>query len=151
MTGQELLQKLLPTLVRIGPSEKNVELYNEIQFSLSNFVFVDSFNQLRRSSIAEGLSLEILMFNATKIHDIVISRSTISFISVLTKNVSMTYIQTNYGPVQNAAGLSTMTDVLNFTIAYGDDKPRTLVYATDVKRFNEINRIQNNLLNLVSK
>jgi len=151
MTGQELLANLYPTLLRIAPSDKNVELYREIQDSLSRFEIVDSFSQLRRSTTAEGLSLEILLFNDKKVHDIVISRTTISFISVITKSINMAFIQTSYGHITNATGQSTLIDSLNLTISYGDDKPRTLIYATEVKRFSDINRIQNNLLNLIAK
>jgi hypothetical protein len=152
MTGQQLLTNLLPSLIRIGPSEKNIELYQEIQNSFSDFIIIDSFNQIRRSHMVEGLALEIMFFNKEKIVDIVISSSTINFIIALTKKVNMVYIETSYIEVRNEAGiLVKQVDALNFTISYGEDKPRTLIYNAEVKRFDDVNRIQNSLLNLISK
>ena len=150
MTGQDLFAKLFSTLLKIGPSEKNLELYQQIQSSLSDFVLVDSFYQLKKNNKAEGLALELMLFNKQEILDIVFTRTTTDFITILTKSVNMVYIETSFGENVNAQGQTTSVDMLNFTISQGDNS-RTLVYSMEIKRFSEINKIKANLLNILAK
>lgn len=150
MKGKALLEQLLPTLLRVGPSEKNIELYKEVQESLKDFEIVDVFHQLKRNDRGDGLAFEIMMFNDQQIYDLVVTPMTIDLITVLVKNLNMCYIETSYGPTTNEKGVIVLTDMLRFTISYGGDS-RTLMYSTEVKRFTEINRIKNNLLNLCKK
>lgn len=149
MTGQELLSSLFPVLLKIGPNEKTLELYQEIQSSVSGFTIVDNFSQIKRNEKGQGLALEIVFFNEQKVYDIVLAQTTVDYITVLTKNVSMVSIESSYGQTSNAQGQISVVDLLRMLIMY--DNNRFLIYNTEVKRFSELNRVKNNLLNLLSK
>lgn len=150
MTAQKFLSSLFEVLIRIQPSQKNIELFKEIENSFSNVLIINSFHQLKKSSRADGLELEIMFYNEKFIYDIVFTSTTVDFITVLTKSVNMLYIETIFGENEDLNGLRSKSDILKFTISYGGDM-RTLVYQTDVKRFSEINNIKNEILNFTTK
>lgn len=150
MTAQKFLSSLFEVLQRIQPSPKNIELFKEIENSFSNVLIINSFHQLKKSSRADGLELEIMFYNEKFIYDIVFTSTTVDFITVLTKSVNMLYIETIFGENVDLNGLRSKSDFLKFTISYGGDM-RTLVYQTDVKRFSEINNIKNEILNFTTK
>ena len=150
MTAQKFLSSLFEVLLRIQPSQKNIELFKEIENSFSNVLIINSFHQLKKSSRADGLELEIMFYNEKFIYDIVFTSTTVDFITVLTKSVNMLYIETIFGENEDLNGLRSKSDILKFTISYGGDM-RTLVYQTDVKRFSEINNIKNEILNFTTK
>ncbi|WP_017257430.1 hypothetical protein [Pedobacter arcticus] len=150
MTGQLLLSSLFTTLQTIQPSQKNLDLFREIQSSLSNTSCLNSFHQLKKSAKTDGLELEIMFYNESLIYDIVITRTTVDYLSVLTKSVNMLYLQTDYGEIVNENGTTKNSDFLKFTISYGGDL-RTLAYQTEIKRFSEFNKINNDLLKIISK
>jgi hypothetical protein len=49
MNGQQLFEQLIENLLRIGPSEKNLVFYQEIQKSLLNVNVIDHFYQLKKN------------------------------------------------------------------------------------------------------
>lgn len=150
MNGQQLFEQLIENLLRIGPSEKNLFFYREIQKSLLNVNVIDHFYQLKKNDKGEGLAFEIMLFDNNYIYDIVFTRTTVDYISVLINSVNMAYVETNYGQTKNEKGEITVIDKLQFSISYGGDL-RTLVYVMDTKRFTEIHRIKNNLLKTIQK
>lgn len=150
MNGQQLFEQLIENLLRIGPSEKNLVFYREIQKSLLNVNVIDHFYQLKKNDKGEGLAFEIMFFDNNYIYDIVFTRTTVDYISVLINSVNMAYVETNYGQTKNEKGEITVIDKLQFSISYGGDL-RTLVYVMDTKRFTEIHRIKNNLLKTIQK
>lgn len=150
MTGQKFLSSLFEILLKIQPSTKNIELFREIENSFSNVQIINSFHQLKKSSRADGLELEIMFYDEKFIYDIVFTSTTVDFITVLTKSINMLYIETIFGENIDLNGLKSKSDILKFTISYGGDM-RTLEYQTDVKRFSEIHKIKNQLLNITIK
>lgn len=150
MTGKELFEKLLPNLLRIGPEEKNLQLYQEIKETLNDFLIIDSFHQLKKNNQGDGLAFEVMLYDKNLIHDIVITRTTIEFITILIGSVNMTDIETDYKVNKNEKGEISVIDNLEFTISYGGGL-RTLVYITDTKRFTEMNRIRTNLLKIITQ
>lgn len=148
MKGNQLLEKLIPIFVRIGPSDKNLELYQEIQKNLINFDIVDSFNQLKKNNKGEGLALEIMMFNDKIIHDIVFTRSTVVYYTILIENIKSISIDSNFGENISENGDQNLIDNLQFTITHGDDLK--LFYVTDTKKFIEFSRIKSELLKLIT-
>ncbi|MDI5894357.1 hypothetical protein [Flavobacterium algoritolerans] len=150
MTGQKYLSSLFEILLRIQPTSKNIELFKEIENSFSNVEILNSFHQLKKSSRGDGLELEIMFFNEKFIHDIVFTSTTVDSITILTKSINMLYIETIYGEMFDLNGLKNKSDILKFTISYGGDM-RSLEYQTDVKRFSEIHKIKNQMLNILIK
>jgi hypothetical protein len=150
MNGQQLFEQLIENLLRIGPSEKNLVFYQEIQKSLLNVNVIDHFYQLKKNDKGEGLAFEIMFFDNNYIYDIVFTRTTVDYITVLINSVNMAFVETNYGQNKNEKGEITIIDKLQFSISYGGDL-RTLVYVMDTKRFSEIHRIKNNLLKTIQK
>jgi len=149
MTGKELLEDLYPTLQRIVPNDRTIQIYNEIKHSLSSFQIIDTFSQIKKNERGQGLALEVMLFNKDFIYDIVFASSTVDYISVPSNKVIMTFIESSYGQTTNAQGLTSVTDLLTFTIKYAAGE--LLVYTTEVKRFSEINRIKTALLNILPK
>lgn len=150
MTGHELFEKLKPTFLRVGPNEKTEELYAEISASLNEFNIIDTFFQLKKNEKGQGLALEVMLFDDDLIHDIVITQTTTEHITVLTKNVNVCSIETNFGISTNDKGEKTETDLLHFRISYGVAL-NVLVYKTDIKRFSELVKIKSNLLRAIIK
>ena len=124
--------------------------YQEIQKSLLNVNVIDHFYQLKKNDKGEGLAFEIMFFDNNYIYDIVFTRTTVDYITVLINSVNMAFVETNYGQNKNEKGEITIIDKLQFSISYGGDL-RTLVYVMDTKRFSEIHRIKNNLLKIIQK
>ncbi|MEY2792295.1 MAG: hypothetical protein RJA76_287 [Bacteroidota bacterium] len=150
MNGQQLFEQLYENLLIIGPSEKNLVFYNEIKMSIFNINIIDHFYQLKKNDKGEGLAFEIMFFDNNYIYDIVFTRTTVDYITVLINSVNMAFVETNYGQIKNEKGEITIIDKLQFSISYGGDL-RTLVYVMEIKRFSEIHRIKNNLLNTIQK
>jgi hypothetical protein len=149
MKGKDLLIQLRANLPRIGASEKNLQFYNEITETLNNFEILDSFHQLKKNDKGSGLALEVMMFNNELLHDIVITKTEIDFISVKTNCVNMAFIETSFGETRNENEEISIIDNLKLTISYGGDM-RTLGYNAEVKKFTEFIRIKNNLLKIIT-
>lgn len=147
MTANILFQQLTPTLMRIDPNPKTIELYRQIQDSLTDFVLKDSFHQIKKNAKGQGLAVELMFFNEYLIYDIVFSQTNIDYITVLTKNVSMAYIESSFGQIINPQGQVSAIDLVKLTIKY--DGVNSLEYSTEVKRFSELNKLKNSLLNLL--
>lgn len=145
MTGKELLDKFLPNLLRIGPSEKNLELYQETKEMFRDFQVVDYFQQIKKNERGDGLALEMMLFDKEFVHDIVITRTTIDHITVLTNSITTAFIRTSFGESKNEKGEISNMDILTFTISIGGDL-RALSYISDTKKFTEFQRIKTNLL-----
>jgi hypothetical protein len=150
MKGNILLEELLPTLQRVGTTDKNIQLYKEIQNSINNFEIIDSFYQLKRNDKGEGLAFEIMLFNEHYVYDIVVTSATIDLNIALVKNVSGCQISSSYGPVKDENGANVLTDLLTLVILF-EGEPKTLYYLTEVKRFPDVIRIKNNLLKTAQK
>lgn len=150
MTGKELLDELLPSLLRIGPTEKNLFLYHEIKETLNDFQIIDFFQQIKKNDLANGLALEVMIFNKNLLHDIVVTSTTVDLMSILTDRIISTFVETVFEETKNENGEISIKDKLKLSITYGTE--RMLVeYITDIKRFKEINRINTNLLKTISQ
>lgn len=150
MNGQKLLEDLIPSLLRIGPSKQNQIFFKEIQKSLQSNEFIDFFHQLKKNEKGEGLAFEVMMFDKRTIHDIVITKTNIDYITVLMKTVNKIDIEATFDEVKNESGEVSLVDKLKLSISYGSDLG-VLGYLTDTKRFPEINRIKDKLINTISQ
>ena len=148
MTGKELFEKLLIDFIRIVPSTINLKYFQEIQETLKDFWIIDYFHQLKKNDKGDGLALEVMFFNNNLLHDIVLTRTNISFITIMTSGINMAYLETFYSENENEKGEISTIDKLKFTISYGGEFNR-LVYNTDMKRFTELIRIRTNLLKII--
>ncbi len=144
MKGKEKLEKLMIDLLRINPSETNLNFYNQIAENLEDFDIVDHFHQIRKDNEDGGLAFEVMLFNKDVIHDIVITKTNVNYISVTIDKVNMAYLETKYSEETNENGIVSIVDKLKFTISYGGEFK--LVYEASIKKFEELLRIKSNLL-----
>lgn len=149
MTADELLEQLKINLVRINTSERNFFMYDALIKSFQNIVIIDSFFQIKKNDKGDGLAFELMFFSEKSIYDIVITRSNIDYITVNMRSVSSSSIETNFGESKNEIGEQIVNDLLKFSITYGGDF-RQLIYSTDTKRFEEINRLNINLHSILN-
>lgn len=148
MKGKELIDKLTESFLRVSPSEKNFLSFKNILSTIAEMDVSDYFFQIKKNNKGDGLALEIMLFNKSRIIDLVGTRTSVDFITVLTQEVKKTAIIYDSGQNNIENPHLPIADMLKFSITYGD--LTELVYTIDSRRLDELNRININLLNLLS-
>ncbi len=147
MTGKNILGDRNVDLLNIGASKSTLIRYAQIADSLENFNVIDHFYQIRKSDTGDGLAFEVMIFNQRIIHDIVVTSHEIEYISVLLKAVNSTIFTSSF---ELSKELGTKSDSANLTISYGGDL-KELHYVTNNERFDDLLRVKNTLMKLISE
>jgi hypothetical protein len=147
MKRQDFFSVLKESFIKINPTSRNVELFDNILQGFDDFEIIDSFYQIKKSEKEQGLALEAMFFNKIVIIDLVFSRSIIDYTSVLINKINHIQYSIDTTSSSNEAGELSVLDNLEMTISYGGDQ-RSLVYRCETKRLPELLKIRNKIFSL---
>lgn len=148
MTGKDFFEELEVEVSRIGITQQNFLVFQEIKKSLSDFEIVDLFAQIKKNDKGEGLALETMLFDENVIHDIVFTRTTADYITIPLDKIKVIYLESSYKEETDETNASNL-DKARLTISYGGELK--LQYTTVAKRLSDLLRIKNNLIKTISK
>lgn len=146
MNGKAFFDDVEIELSRIGITQQNFSLYQQLRISLADFSIIDFFGQIKKNDKGEGLALEMMFFDKKVIHDIVITRTTLDFITVPLNKIKLVYLESSYDE-EVKDNNATNRDKVRLSISYGGELK--LFYTATTKRFKDLLRIKQNLIQTI--
>jgi hypothetical protein len=148
MTGFELLEKTFDKMLKINPYDQIIIIYQDTVKTFKSFEVLDSFYQIKKNDIGEGLAWEIMFYDKSRIIDMVVTRSSIDCSTVFAKDIVAVNLKLDYSDNLNEKNEVTHVDTMTLSIVNSNDE-YSLYYTAETSKRNEFLRIRDGLLNLI--